>query len=380
MTHGRRVAAGALALALALALACVAVRDGAGGGAALLARPAAHAGAAQAPAGRRLDGAQKQSFARWYEQQSAAAWFGDDTMPRHVQVGSEQFKATSNKAKWLTKQDVKGIPAVLQAKRAKMLKREAVQLAMARLAAKDRRGGLAKALKQQLAGYGAVAELRRLAAKTTPAAAAPAGAARTQQLAAAKATPAAAVPAGAARTQQLLQLPQLADADAEQVYRPIETEGDGPDLEEGRVLSIVKDLETKFLNRSTGAYAANRKHHEEKTPEEKAAEKAAEDARKAEEAKTEAVMASAGPKLQAILNKQMKLKTEQADKLSELRTKLNDVLDPQGYTDADITQCGDHCAEVQIAAEHQAEILRQRKDAEREEEDRELNVPLGTRR
>lgn len=86
------------------------------------------------------------------------------------------------------------------------------------------------------------------------------------------------------------------------------------------------------------------------------------------------------PKLQAILNKQMKLKTEQADKLSELRTKLNDVLDPQGYTDADITQCGDHCAEVQIAAEHQAEILRQRKDAEREEEDRELNVPLGTRR
>ena len=91
-------------------------------------------------------------------------------------------------------------------------------------------------------------------------------------------------------------------------------------------------------------------------------------------------MASAGPKLQAILNKQMKLKTEQADKLSELRTKLNDVLDPQGYTDADITQCGDHCAEVQIAAERQAEALQQQQHAEREEENRELHLPLDTRR
>jgi hypothetical protein len=32
----------------------------------------------------------------------------------------------------------------------------------------------------------------------------------------------------------------------------------------------------------------------------------------------------------------MKLKAEQADKLNELSTKLDDVLTPQGYTDADI--------------------------------------------
>ena len=185
MTDARRLAVGGLALGLALALACVAVQ-----GAwvqeeaprALLSRAAkAPPEKAKVPAGNVLA---KQSFATWYQQQSAAAWFGDDTMHRKVQVGNQQFTEKSKKRKWLTKEDMKGIPAVPKAERAKKLKREAVQLAMARLAAKDRRGGLAKALKQQLAGY------------------------------------------GDAHTQQLLQLQQLAD-DKEKIYKPIETEGDG---------------------------------------------------------------------------------------------------------------------------------------------------------
>jgi hypothetical protein len=71
--------------------------------------------------------------------------------------------------------------------------------------------------------------------------------------------------AGDAHTQQLLQLQQLAD-DKEKIYKPIETEGDGQDLPEGRVFSIVKDLEAKFLNRSIGSFAANKKYHEEPTP------------------------------------------------------------------------------------------------------------------
>jgi hypothetical protein len=338
MTDARRLAVGGLALGLALALACVAVQ-----GAwvqeeaprALLSRAAkAPPEKAKVPAGNVLA---KQSFATWYQQQSAAAWFGDDTMHRKVQVGNQQFTEKSKKRKWLTKEDMKGIPAVLKAERAKKLKREAVQLAMARLAAKDRRGGLAKALKQQLAGY------------------------------------------GDAHTQQLLQLQQLAD-DKEKIYKPIETEGDGPDLPEGRVFSIVKGLETKFLNRSTDSFAANKKHHEEPTPEQVAAENAAEEARKAEETKTTAVIATMEPKLQDIFNKQMKLKAEQADKLNELSKELDDVLTPQGYNDADITQCRGHCAEVQIAAEHTAEALKQRNEAEREEENRELRLPSDMRR
>ena len=52
----------------------------------------------------------------------------------------------------------------------------------------------------------------------------------------------------------------------------------------------------------------------------------------------------------------------------------------QGYTSADITQCGDHCVEVQVAAVHQAEVTRQRAEEEREEEDRELNTPIPERR
>lgn len=76
----------------------------------------------------------------------------------------------------------------------------------------------------------------------------------------------------------------------------------------------------------------------------------------------------------------MKLKAEQTDKLNELSTKLDDVLTPQGYNDADITQCRGHCAEVQIAAEHTAEALKQRNEAEREEENRELRLPSDMRR
>jgi hypothetical protein len=52
----------------------------------------------------------------------------------------------------------------------------------------------------------------------------------------------------------------------------------------------------------------------------------------------------------------------------------------QGYTSADITQCGDHCVEVQLAAAHQAEVDRRRREEAREEEDRELATPVAERR
>ena len=52
----------------------------------------------------------------------------------------------------------------------------------------------------------------------------------------------------------------------------------------------------------------------------------------------------------------------------------------QGYTSADITQCGDHCVEVQLAAAHQAEADRRRREEAREEEDRELATPVAVRR
>lgn len=256
-------------------------------------------------------------------------------MHKHVQVGHQEFAESGNKAKWLTKQDLSGIPAVLAAARAKKLKHKAVELAMARLAAKQRADSLAKALKQQLVGYGDLAELNKVA-KAVGAGSAKKGVTTTSK--------------AVASTQKLFELQKLSDASIQRlwevaplklsaqnkasagtdaIYKPTPTEADGPDLPEGRVLSVVAALDTKFLNRSTTTYAANEKHHEAKTPEEMAKEKAEEEARKAEEAATEKVMASAAPKLEDMLRKQVETGKEQDLKLAHLSTKLNDILDPQ---------------------------------------------------
>lgn len=354
-----------LAVLLLVALACVAVRESPAVGPremlgtafAKKARPAKH----------------KLSFAKWYEEQSAAAWFGDDTMHKQVQVGHQEFKEKENKAKWLTKQDMKGIPVVLQAEHAKREKHEAVELAMMRLAAKSKARGLAKALKQQLAGYGNIAELNKLVKKPAEERAAkPARLARTQ-----------------AHTQKLFQLSKslragseltqsLEDVGEQKIYKPMITEGDGPTLPEDKILGIVERLDTNFLNRTTSSFAANKKHLKGMTPAEVAKENSEKAARRQEEAKTEAVMASAAPTLQDMLNKQMQLKVEQEQKLKQLSTTLDDVLNPQGYKDAVINQCGDHCVEVQIAANHQAEILKQQQEAEKKEQDHELSAGLNT--
>ena len=261
----------------------------------------------------------------------------DGTMHKKVQVGHQEFAASGNKAKWLTKQDLQGIPAVLKAARAKKLKHEAVELAMARLAAKQKSNSLAKALKQQLAGYGDMAELNKLAPKV-PAVARPAATAKFAHVTQSPAT------------QKLFELPERLQSGTQQlwevaplqlsaedkpstgpgeIYRPTPTEGDGPDLPEGRILNIVSALDTKFLNRSTSTYAANTKHHQAKTAEEVAKEKAEEAARKAEEEAAEKVMSSAAPKLKDMLNKQIETGKEQDIKLAHLTTTLNDILDPQ---------------------------------------------------
>lgn len=358
--RGRRLAVGGLAVLLAAALV-VATRESATP-AELLERAAASGKPAVQKAGR----TQKLSFAQWYQEQSAAAWFGDDTMPKKVQVGNQHFAEKNDKTKWLTQQDLNGIPGVLQAAHAKKLKHEAVQLAMARLAAKQHANGLATALKQQLAGYGDMAELNRI------------GDDEAKRLA--HKAPAAAVK-GRAALQELFQLTQkLEGADAEEIYRPIATEGDGPDLPDDRIFSIVNGLDNKFLNRSTTSFKANKKHLLAKTPEEIAQAKADDAAKKKAEDDAEAVISQAAPKLQAMLTKQMQLKTEQADKLSQLTKTLDDVLTPQGYADADITQCGDHCAEVQIAAETARRQQRHNEEAETAEEDNELNAPIASRR
>jgi hypothetical protein len=261
----------------------------------------------------------------------------DGTMHKKVQVGHQEFAASGNKAKWLTKQDLQGIPAVLKAAQAKKLKHEAVELAMARLAAKQKASGLAKALTQQLAGYGDMAELNKLAPKVQ---------AEVRSTATAKIAQTAASPA----TQKLFELPERLKRGTQQlwevaplklsaedepsagsgeIYRPTPTEGDGPDLPEGRILNIVSALDTKFLNRSTSTFAANEKHHQAKTAEEVAKEKAEEAARKAEEEAAEKVMSSAAPKLRDMLSKQIETGKEQDVKLAHLSTTLNDILDPQ---------------------------------------------------
>ena len=290
----------------------------------------------------------------------------DRSMPKKVQVGNQEFSEKENKRKWLTKTDLKGIPAVLKAEHVKKLKQEAVQLAMARLARNQHADGLAKALKQQLAGYGNVAELNKIAR-----AAPTAGKRRAAE---------AQAPAHSEKTQQLFQeLFQLLDgAGSQPIYKPMVTEGDGPDLPENRVLGVIDVLDTKFLNRTVSSFAASEQHHLAKTPEEIAKEKAAEAEKKAAEEAAEQAMVTAGSKLQDMMNKQLQLKAEQATKLSQLGKTLDDVLNPQGYSDADITQCGDHCAEVQIAAARQAESAQAQ--AEREEENRELGVPADSRR
>lgn len=265
-------------------------------------------------------------------------------MHKKVQVGHQEFSETGNKAKWLTKQDLKGIPAVLKAARAKKLKHEAVELAMARLAAKQRASGLAKALKQQLAGYADMAELNKLA-KLAKAGLAKTGVTEERAVTANKASASMqklfelTQRPGGAMFQQLWKVVPLKlsaqdapNAGSDEIYKPTPTEADGPDLPEGRILSVVAALDTKFLNRSTSTYAANEKHHlknEGKTPEEIAKEKAEEVARKAEEEATEKVMASAAPKLQDMLSKQIETGKEQDLKLAHLSTTLNDILDPQ---------------------------------------------------
>ena len=363
---GRRIAVGGMAMLLAVVLAMVATRDTRPGNLSLEEQ-------ARTVAATPLlkDRAPKLSFAQWYQQQSAAAWFGDDTMPQKVTVGHQNFAEQGEKTNWLSKQDMKGIPTVLQAEHANKLKKEEVQLAMARLAEKHQNGNLAHALKQQLAGYGDIAELNKLVPK------------EPASLPKARAVDKLVTPVvKGAKMQELLRMTQkLGETDAEQIYRPVPSEGDGADLPEERILSIVEGLDTKFLNRSTASFQQNEKHHLGKTPEVMAEEKAAEAAQKKAEHDAEAIMAHTAAKLQNMLNMQMQLKTEQADRLSQLTKTLHDVLSPQGYSSAVITQCGDHCAEVQIAAQHQASLLRQQQrdaqsqhDHDKAQEDRELKM------
>ena len=314
---GRRLAAGGLAALLATVVVCVVLVSGGGGG-------DRRSVLAQTP---------PESFAQWYQSQSAAAWFGDSKMPRRVQVGNQVFSEPEQKGKWLTRRDLKGIPAVLETEHKRKLKSEAVELAMARLASKKKDEGLARALRQKLAGAGDIASLKRLASAAPEAEQKPFN------------SQASLVSPEPPRTRRVLpKLFQVLDQ-----YRPAETEADGADLPENRIFGAIEALDKNLMNRTTSSFADALSHHAPPSAADIAKEEAAEEERRRAEAEAEQAMVTAGSSLQDMLNKQMALKAEQAETLSQLTSTLNDVLDPKGYTSADITQCGDHCAEVQVA-------------------------------
>ena len=233
MGRGRWLAVCGLSVLLALALACVALRDAPSS----IIRPSQLL-------------AKQPSFATWYQEQSAAAWFGDDTMPKKVHVGNQEFAEKNKKAVWLTKSDMTGITAVLRAQQAKKRKNEAVQLAMAKLMAKQKGNDLATVLTQGL---------------KTRQPKEPVLSVRSANAAHAN---------GKVKTQELFQLTQKLEEpefngqiDKHGIYRPLQTAGDGAELPWRKVVGTVNALNEKFINRSTSTYDENMKHLHVLTPE-----------------------------------------------------------------------------------------------------------------
>ena len=91
-----------------------------------------------------LSGSHKQSFADWYRQQSADAWFGSATFTQNHGI-------KKNHKRWLTEDDIKSIPAVERAKANSKLKARLIELSMDMLEQEKKANHLVAALKSKLA-------------------------------------------------------------------------------------------------------------------------------------------------------------------------------------------------------------------------------------
>jgi hypothetical protein len=152
-------------------------------------------------------GVQAQSFANWYRQQSADAWFGSATFTQNHGI-------KKNPKRWLSKQDINAIPSVERKKADFRLKARLVELSMDMLQQEKKSDRLVAALKTKLAS---------------------------------------------------------SESPASQEYHPSLTEGDFEDLNASRVDSIIKSLDFQFQNRSIISADEFDHLHEKMSPEQKAA-------------------------------------------------------------------------------------------------------------
>eukprot|EP00960_Hanusia_phi_P028459 747419-Hanusia_phi.AAC.10 len=145
---------------------------------------------------RHAAGVKESSFAKWFREQSAATWFGKQTFQQ--KLAKEKAQKLSH---WLTQHDVHGMQSVIKSEAKRRLKAKKVELAMAKLARKEHSDKLAKALKEELASYNELDDVRTRKARLSQ---------------------------------------ELAE------YQPIRTDGDYADLPEARVLSVINSLNNNF--------------------------------------------------------------------------------------------------------------------------------------
>ena len=150
----------------------------------------------------------KQSFADWYRQQSADAWFGSATF-------TQTKGMKRHHTRWLTKGDLNAIPAVERKKADAKLKARMIELSMDMLQQESKANHLVALLKTKLV--------------------------------------------------------ENNFANSSQAYHPTLTDGDFEDLNATQVNGIIKDLDFQFQNRTVMSSDEFDKVHEKISPEQKAA-------------------------------------------------------------------------------------------------------------